>query len=115
MDNLVLMSENLFNSAVSQLTDLGYCLEDTCYVIEKSSHYNIYEDDKGSPPPGITLVFGIPKNGYLGICLQIDYKECEHKIWCNTEEQVISVISNFDLIIKYWHNSLVELELRRKC
>lgn len=110
MEDFVSISNNLFNQAVSQLAELGYCFEDTCYVVDRDSTHSIFEDDDESPPPGISLVFPIPKNGYLGICLSVNYEECGHKIWCNTEEQITSVISNFDSIIKYWHRATLKLD-----
>lgn len=111
MEDFVSMSETLYNLAASQLTELGYCLEDTCYVVDRETTYSIFEEDDDSPQPGISLVFPIPKTGYIGICLQVKYKDCEHKIWCNTEEQVTTVISNLDLIIKYWHQTMLKLVL----
>lgn len=114
MEDFVSASSNLNFLAHRQLEELGYCLEGTCYVVSRDSTYSIFEDDDDSPPPGISLVFPIPKNGYIGICLQVNYEECEHKIWCNTEEQVTSVVNNLDSIIKYWHHTAIKLDLLYK-
>ena len=112
-EDLISLSNNLFNQAVSQLRELGYCLNGTCYIVDSRKHSILEDEDKdNSSQPGISLVFQIPKNGYIGICLQINYKECEHKIWCKTEEQVTSVISNMDSIIKYWHETELTLYFR---
>lgn len=110
MEDLAQVSKNLFNLAVKQLEELGYDLENTYYAVSRDSTYRIFEDNDDSPPPGISLLLTMPKLGYLGVCLQINNEQCEHKIWCNTKEQVTSVISNLDSIIKYWHQTTLKLD-----
>lgn len=113
-EDLPSRSINLQYIAGSWLRDLGYYFSFPChlnrgrYVLD-SRHSTVFKQ-AGYSKPGIQTSYTVPKNGYLGISINILPEQEIDTVWCNTEEQVISVINNFDLVIRHWHSSMVKLD-----
>ena len=113
MRDLSSNSKNLQHIADFRLRELGYYFSLPChlnkgrYVLD--SRVSTVFKQAGYSKPSIQTSFTVPKDGYLGISIKILPEQEIDTIWCNTEEQVISVINNFDLLIQHWHSSMVRL------